>query len=151
MYPFIPDFYDAAFLIKSKFEKGCKGLDLQIIANLSYYKPRGGILDAAADVYEVDSVFLDDFVAAKRPRVPSTSVLDAVGPVMSSARNIAAINGKQVGVPHWLCSDFLIHRKDHPQLQHLEKPGDAATVFSEPGQGFHETADADRSHHCCGI
>src|ERR1700733_12280564 len=136
MYPFIPDFSGAALLIKSKFEKGCPGLDLQINANQNYYSATGGILDAKADLYEVDSVFFDDFVKTKQPQLPSQSLLAASGPVVPFAKDVATSNGAQYGVPHWLCSDFLIYRQDHTQLQNLKKPGDAASLFREPSQGL---------------
>ena len=117
MYPFVPGADEIVLKIKNLFEDGCPGLDLQIHLNQNYYSPDNtGILAADADVYEVDSVFFDDFLKHKNPKPPSQSILDAAGPAVPFAKDIATFNGTQFGVPHWICTDFLIFDKAFPQI-----------------------------------
>jgi thiamine pyridinylase len=136
MYPFVPGADEIVLKIKNLFEDGCPGLDLQIHLNQNYYSPDNtGILAADADVYEVDSVFFDDFLKHKNPRPPSQSILDAAGPAVPFAKDIATFNGTQFGVPHWICTDFLIFDKAFPQIGAIKGPTDAAQVFAALGKG----------------
>src|SRR5271167_965687 len=69
MYPFVPNADEIALKIKELFEAGCPGLDLQIRRNANYYATDdSGILAADADVYEIDSVFFDDFIKHRHPK-----------------------------------------------------------------------------------
>jgi thiamine pyridinylase len=137
MYPFVPNADEIALKIKELFEAGCPGLDLRIRLNANYYATDGsGILAADADVYEVDSVFFDDFLKNRNPKLPSQPVLDRAGPIVPFARDIATSGGAQFGVPHWICTDFLIYRKTLPQIGAITSPADAARVFAELGNGL---------------
>jgi thiamine pyridinylase len=137
MYPFVPNAEGMALRMKELFEAGCPGLDLQVHMNGNYYAiDNTGILAADADVYEVDSVFFDDFLKHKNPEVPSQSVLDAAGPVVPFAKIVASLNGVQFGIPHWVCSDFLVYRKSVSQLGTITGPADAARVFGQLQKGL---------------
>jgi thiamine pyridinylase len=137
MYPFVPDANRIALRIKELFEAGCPGLDLQIDMNQNYYSTgSAGILSAKADVYEVDSVFFDDFLKQRKPKLPSQSLLARVGPTIPFAKNISIANGKQYGVPHWVCTDFLIYKKSFSQIGAIKSPADAAKVFAQLGKGL---------------
>jgi thiamine pyridinylase len=57
------------------------------------------------------------------------------GPVAPFARDVATSNGTQVGVPHWICTEFLIYKKALPQIGAIKGPADAARVFAEVGKG----------------
>ena len=137
MYPFIPKMQAAAFTIKQLFEAGCPGLDLQIKLNLDYYAPdHRGIVGTDADVYEVDSVFFDDFLKYKSPKPLSPSLIDAAGPVVPFAGAIATANGVQFGIPHWICSEFMVYPKNIPEVGAIKTPADAARVFGRLGRGL---------------
>jgi thiamine pyridinylase len=136
MYPFVPNADEIALKIKELFEAGCPGLDLQIRRNANYYATDdSGILAAAADVYEIDSVFFSDFLAQRNPKPPSQSALDMAGAVAPFAKDVATSNGTQVGVPHWICTEFLIYDKAFPQIGAIKGPTDAARVFAAVGKG----------------
>jgi thiamine pyridinylase len=136
LYPFLPRADEIALKIKQLFEAGCPGLDLRIRMNTNYYATDdSGILAADADVYEIDSVFFDDFLKRRNPKLPSQSVLDMAGPVVPFAKDIATSGGTQFGIPHWICTDFLIFRKALPQVGAIKGPADAARVFAELGKG----------------
>jgi len=137
MYPFVPNAQGIALTIKEAFEAGCPGLDLKIGMNTNYYSTGGqGILTANADVYEVDSVFFDDFLKIKKPKAPSQAVLGAAGPALSFAKQIATSHGTQFGIPHWMCTDFLIYNKSFPQIGTIKGPADAARVFAQLPKGL---------------
>jgi thiamine pyridinylase len=136
LYPFVPRADEIALRIKQLFEAGCPGLDLRIGMNANYYATDdSGILAADADVYEIDSVFFDDFLKRRNPKLPSQSVLDMAGPVVPFAKDIATSGGTQFGIPHWICTEFLIFRKALPQVGAIKGPADAARVFAGLGKG----------------
>lgn len=137
MYPFVPNADAMALTIKESFEDGCPGLNLQVIMNQNYYSSDStGILSSQADVYEVDSVFLADFVKHKNPKLPSRGLIDAAGPVVPSAKEVATSGGVQLGIPHWICSDFLIFPKKLGQIGAVKTPVEAARVFRHLGHGL---------------
>lgn len=137
MYPFVPNADAMALTIKESFEDGCPGLNLQVIMNQNYYSSDNtGILSSQADVYEVNSVFLADFIKHKNPKLPSRELIDAAGPVVPFAKDIATIGGVQFGIPHWICSDFLIFPKKLSQIGTVKTPVDAARVFRLLGRGL---------------
>jgi thiamine pyridinylase len=136
MYPFVPGADGIALKIKELFEAGCPGLDLQIRMNPNYYATDdSGILAADADIYEIDSVFFDDFVKHRNPKPPSQFVLDMAGPVVPFAKDIVTSGGTQFGIPHWICTEFLIFKKALPQIGAIKGPADAARVFGELAKG----------------
>lgn len=111
MYPFIPNVGDAAWRIAQAFEAGCPGLSLKITLNPDYYGTHG-VLTEQADVYEVDSIFAQD-VAARHKAQPIPASLDHdLGESFPFAEAISRPQGVRLGVPHWLCTNFLFLRKD---------------------------------------
>jgi thiamine pyridinylase len=136
MYPFVPNADEIALKIKELFERGCPGLDLRIRMNQNYYSTDDtGILAADADVYEIDSVFFSDFLARRKAKVPSQSLLAAAGPVVPFAKDVASFDGIQIGIPHWVCTEFLIYDKAFAQIATIKGPADATRVFAEVGKG----------------
>jgi ABC-type glycerol-3-phosphate transport system substrate-binding protein len=74
LYPFIPEFTTAADIVKRQFEAENPDIEL-VVEDLSdnyYAPPKQGkhdptyIGDVDTDVYELDSVFLTDFVKAQK-------------------------------------------------------------------------------------
>jgi thiamine pyridinylase len=51
------------------------------------------------------------------------------------AKNIATSGGAQFGIPHWICTEFLIYKKALSQIGAIKGPADAARVFAELGKG----------------
>jgi thiamine pyridinylase len=129
LYPFIPDAEGAALSVKQAFEEGCPGLTLDISLDQNYYysDKKEGLLFSRAAVYEVDSVFFDDMLKRARPLSPKL-VKDA-GPVVPFAGAIATSGNERYGIPHWLCSDFLLYRADKPQMAGIASVEDAKRVL----------------------
>lgn len=115
LYPIIPAAAGAYAKIEGAFEKANPDIDLQIKLDPdNYYRQKsattGGILDDQSDVYELDSVLLADFLAANK--ISKDRPFDDLSPgLVPVARSAVMIGGHLVGVPHWLCGNFLIYRK----------------------------------------
>jgi thiamine pyridinylase len=114
MYPFIPEAEAAAYEIKTLYERMYPDVELQITFNPSYYDPKQGISADKATVYELDSVFLADFAEKLQP-LPSR-LATVAEKTLSMARAAAVYNGQLFGVPHWLCSNFVIFRSSDQAL-----------------------------------
>src|SRR5262252_3272135 len=109
MYPYIPEVDAAAYTIKNEYERLYPEVDLQINLNSDYYG-ENGVLTDKADVYELDSVFLTDFVTRQQAKLQPLPVAltPLVKQVAGFAQEAATKDGQLYGVPHWLCSNFLI-------------------------------------------
>lgn len=114
LYPFIPEFTTAAYTVKRLFEAENPDIEL-VILDLSdnYYDPSkpafiGGV---ATDVYELDSVFLADFVDEKKiQRLPASSLLTR-DQLLHNAYDGSMYNGERYGSAHWVCGNFLFFAK----------------------------------------
>lgn len=121
LYPIIPAFTDYMFQIKTGFENSSEGKDVQIeFEDLTsgYYDPtkKTFVESAQADVYEIDSVFLSDFVStAKIQEVPG-QLRPKPEDYLANAEHAAQLDGKFYGVPHWVCGNLLFFQKDDAQL-----------------------------------
>jgi thiamine pyridinylase len=115
MYPFIPEAEAAAYEIKARYEMMYPDVELRITLNPGYYGDEG-ISKDKAHVYELDSVFLADFAERLQP-LPDT-LAPLVRETLPMARSAAVWNGQSLGLPHWLCSNFLIFKSsDRPLAQ----------------------------------
>jgi thiamine pyridinylase len=134
IYPIIPDVKGAAWMIEEAFEKKYPQIDLQISFAPKYYdhQPgKGGIIDQVADVYELDSVFLADFVEKKkiRPIAPASAAM------IPFARTAATYRGITYGIPHWVCGNFLIYRTSETGLQQARTLSDVERVIGSQSSG----------------
>lgn len=71
---------------------------------------------AQADIYEIDSVFLPDFVAGKIRPLPDALVPND-GEYLPIAAERARVGKVAYGVPHWVCADFLFHWRPDTALR----------------------------------
>jgi thiamine pyridinylase len=127
MYPFIPDVDAAAYEIKARYETEHPDVELRIAINNEYYDKENGILKDQADVYEIDSVFLADFAERLRP-IPS-DLQPAIASTLPMARAGATYNSTVFGVPHWLCSNFLVSRSTDRALKNVRSLRDVEAAF----------------------
>jgi thiamine pyridinylase len=121
LYPFIPEFTTAADTVKRQFEAENPDIDL-VIVDLSdnyYAPPKPGkhdptyIGEADTDVYELDSVFLADFVKAQKIQPLPDSVLLPQNQLLKNAYVGSMLDGKRYGSAHWVCGNFLFFTKDN--------------------------------------
>jgi ABC-type glycerol-3-phosphate transport system substrate-binding protein len=65
LYPWVPDYQHIAQILEQRFESENPTVDLVLSEqNWNYYQPGG--LDAPYDIYELDGIYLRDFVEAGR-------------------------------------------------------------------------------------
>lgn len=116
LYPFIPD--NLAFFnnLEHVFECENPGVDLRLVstpnATYEYYTDdeanKKGFQFVDADVYEIDTILLSDFIALGKI-APVQLPFDDFAPEGIQAVTRA---DKVYGVPHWLCGNFMFYRKD---------------------------------------
>lgn len=128
MYPFIPDVASAAFKIKTRYESKYPDVELRINVNNDYYDEATGIKAASADVYELDTVFLADFAGKLQP-LPA-DLLKNVDMTLPPARPGAQYNGVVFGLPHWLCSNFLVSQSSDRELKNVRSLRDVEKAFA---------------------
>ncbi|UUL82582.1 extracellular solute-binding protein [Sphingomonas qomolangmaensis] len=137
LYPYIPDASTAYWAIEQEFEARHPQIDLQITLKSGYYDERPakeGIVHENADVYELDSVFLDDFVQAGRI-APLTGFGDVVEQLLPFSREIVTKDGKLLGLPHWVCGNFLFYREGDKAIEDAKSLGDIERALrSQPDQ-----------------
>src|SRR5271155_920776 len=135
LYPFIPEFTTAAETVKRLFETENPDIDL-VIADLSdnyYAPPKPGkhdptyIGEVETDVYELDSVFLADFVKAQKIQPLPDSTLLARDQLLQNAYVGSMLDGKRYGSAHWVCGNFLFYTKDNPPSGEIKTLKDVET------------------------
>lgn len=145
LYPYIPDPDGAAWAIKRAFEAqpGNEQIELRITFASNYYDDTGagGIRAQTADVYELDSVFLADFVGTRRiqPLAAENRAANADIPLLGFARSAATFGGVEYGIPHWVCGNFLFYRSDDAPLKAVRTFGDFEREMStsvQPAAGL---------------
>lgn len=97
-------------MIEKAFETRYPEVNLEIsYLGDTYYEHAtdgGGILYSSADVYEMDSIFLADFIKAGKIQPLGDGFAQESASLMPLARDIATLNGKLMGMPHWVCGNF---------------------------------------------
>lgn len=115
LYPFIPEFVAAANIIKREFEAANPGIKLNILdLRSNYYNPDQpnyiGKIDA--DIFELDSMLLAQFIAEKKIRELPTDALLLQAELLKNAYVGTQVDGKRYGVAHWICHNFLFFAKN---------------------------------------
>ena len=105
----MPERADLFASIESAFEDTHPDIDVRMIdLHRNYYddaKP-DAITNTEADVMELDSVFIDDFVDRRIQSLPA-SLVPASGALLNVAESAARAGGVWYGVPHWVCTYFV--------------------------------------------
>jgi len=121
LYPFIPEFSYAAETVKRLFEAENPNIELSVLdLSANYYAPpKAGmpadptyIGNVQADVYELDSVFLADFVSGKKIQALPEDILLPAEQLLKSAYTGSMLDSKRYGSAHWACGNFLFFTKD---------------------------------------
>jgi thiamine pyridinylase len=116
LYPYVPDFYRMFADAKAEFEK--RHLDVEVVPVWlpNYYDSTApdSIRKTEANVLEIDSVFLTDMLKDDKivplPADSAPSEKDFAPAAVQAARR----DGRWIGSPHWLCSDFVYSTKAKP-------------------------------------
>jgi thiamine pyridinylase len=142
LYPFIPEFNYAADTVKKLFEKENPDIELTVLdLSNNYYSPdkkddvNTYIGNVQADVYELDSVFLTDFVKHNKIKPLPDDVLLPADQLLKNANSGSMIDGKRYGSAHWACGNFLfITKAGTPTNPPTTLKDLAALMGSEPNQ-----------------
>lgn len=123
LYPYVPERAEMYWKVEQDFEDAFPEIDLRFIDLSSYYysgQLEEALTKAAADVVEVDTVFLKDLVDRKLIEELPKALLSSTDFVPVAAK-AAELDGKVFGVPHWICGNFLFFRKDDPEASRFRK------------------------------
>jgi thiamine pyridinylase len=114
LYPFIPEYKAAEELVKREFEASHPKTELVLVDLASNYYASGDnyVGSACADIYELDSVFLAEFVQNHKIKELPDEVLLPQGDLLTNADHGSRVDGKRYGAAHWVCRDFLFFKKD---------------------------------------
>jgi thiamine pyridinylase len=142
LYPIIPEFTEFRYEVKAGFEGSAEGVRVELnLPDLSdgYYDPKSAdfIESAKADVYEIDSVFLRDFLA--RAQLLPPSLHPKPSEFLPNATQAAQPDGIYYGIPHWVCGNLLFYDKSDTPLTGVRTLSDLTRVIGTthpPGQGL---------------
>jgi thiamine pyridinylase len=127
LYPFIPGFTAAATLIKRDFEAEHPRIKLSILdLRNNYYGPEqpNFIESVDADIFEVDSILLAQFVADGKIRELPTDTQLPPSELLTPAYVGTQLNGKRYGAAHWVCRDLLFSTKTAAPVVPIRKLAD---------------------------
>jgi thiamine pyridinylase len=137
VYPFIPRYREVLYTIKSRFEQANQSIELDLIdLSSNYYaaekkgKPAKDYIGTTdADVYELDSVLLKDFVDSKRIRPLPQAAQIPDNQLLKNAVAGSTIDGIRYGAPHWVCGNFLFFRADDVPMRSVRNAAELANVI----------------------
>jgi thiamine pyridinylase len=137
LYPFIPEFATAANVIKKEFEAANPRIALNILdLRSNYYRPdeANSIETVDADVFELDSILLAQFIASKKIRELPADALLPKEELLNNAYFGTQVDGKRYGAAHWICHNFLFFSKSAAPAAPIRTLTDLEK-FIGPGNG----------------
>lgn len=138
LYPFIPEFASAAENVKKSFEERNPDIELDVIdLSSNYYDPsyEPYVGNVKADVFELDSVFLADFVQGQKIQPLPADFLLPQGALLSNAYRGSMRDGVRYGAAHWVCRNFLFYDKSHAPASPIKTLADLETFIGPPDNG----------------
>jgi len=114
LYPFIPEYPTVQAELRSGFEALHPDISLTFIDLTSNYydaTKANYIGSTSADVYELDSVFLKEFVKKQKIRPWPANVLLPEDRLVRNAAAGSKMGGVRYGAAHWLCGNFIFFKK----------------------------------------
>jgi hypothetical protein len=158
LYPFVPDKDDLFARVKSSFEHRHPDIALTIIdLSGNYYDESspGAITNTDADILEVDSVFLDDLVAAGCVQALRASVVPDKALFTPIARGAMDVGWNTYSIPHWLCTsylfvasqDVLARAKSFDEEGALARPGFSTFAWRLRRNGSNHATQNSRDTH----
>jgi len=140
LYPYIPDARELFFKLEAAFEAAHPGVNVELVETYrdpvsgtetslasEYYT--GGLVHVEADIYEIDTVLLDQMVAKGKISPIALPTAD----FLSSAAEAVKFAGKTWGVPHWVCGNFVFYRKDDLEIERAKTWQELVDVLARRG------------------
>jgi len=113
LYNWIPSLEEYFGSMEADYEKLNPDIDLQIVSLPGYYD---GLDKTNADVYEVDESGLRMLLGMERLQPLALSEVPDPEDFFPICKDVAYIDGKWWGLPHWTCTNFMFYRKDDTEL-----------------------------------
>ena len=113
LYNWIPNLDEYFGSMESDYEKLNPDIDLQIVSLPGYYD---GLDKTNADVYEVDESGLRMLLDMQRLQPLALSEVPEPEDFFPICKDVAHIDGKWWGLPHWTCTNFMFYHKDDTEL-----------------------------------
>lgn len=140
LYPFTPDRFRIFQVLEAEFECLYPGLNLELVEEQNaadrYYDSdddkKWGFKFVNADVYEIDTILLSEFVNAGK----IAPIALPFGDFEPDAIKAASRNGATYAVPHWLCGNFLFYRRDDTAIGGVKTWAELEKILTERGQGL---------------
>lgn len=136
LYPFIPGFEPAAEYVKLRYEAENPDVTLDIIdLRTNYYDSTldNYVGNANADVFELDSVLLRDFVADGKIREMPDGALLPPDELLKNADRGTRLDGKRYGAAHWVCRNFLFYTTDDAPQKPIQTLSDLEAFAGPTG------------------
>ncbi|OHD21206.1 MAG: hypothetical protein A2064_08605 [Spirochaetes bacterium GWB1_66_5] len=117
LYNWIPNLEEYFGSMEADYEKLNPDIDLQIVSLPGYYD---GLDKTNADVYEVDESGLRMLLDMGRLQPLAPSEVPDPEDFFPICKDVAQIDGKWWGLPHWTCTNFMFYRKDDTELAKVQ-------------------------------
>ncbi|MEN7547350.1 hypothetical protein AAG747_05500 [Rapidithrix thailandica] len=133
LYPYLPNTSDLYWKIETDFEQKFPEINLEVQLNSWYYysqdsvKKRGINFDQA-DIYELDCVFLDEFISSGKIQKIPESINQNTTDYLPLA-SIAKRNETWYGVPHWVCGNFMYYKVGDNEIENVSNLKDLDEVL----------------------
>ena len=137
LYPFVPQAQALFQSLEAPFERAHPGVNVELVDEFTdrggqvhaladdYY--RGGLEQTDADIYEIDTVLLADMAPRLQPAPPDRI---ALRPDFGAA---VTVDGRTLGVPHWICGNFLFYRRDDAAIRDAQRWSDLGAALQGGG------------------
>jgi thiamine pyridinylase len=139
LYPYLPNMGSLYLEVESQFEARYPDVNLVIELNSDYYYDQDstnklGINFDEADVYELDCVFLKDFISSgKIQKLPSSLNLQEAD--FLPMASIGKQDGSWYGAPHWVCGNFLFYREEDEAMKNVDNLAELEAVMNARPEG----------------
>lgn len=137
LYNWIPNLEEYFTTMETDFETLNPDIDLLIISLPGYYD---GLDTTEADVYEVDESGLRMLLASDRLQPLADNEVKNPEDFFPICNDVAYIDGRWWGVPHWTCTNFMFYNKNDKELAGVKTFSELEKVIGggnhPPGQGL---------------
>jgi thiamine pyridinylase len=139
LYPYVPDYPGYVRQVATGFSNSPEGAKINVeFVDLTdgYYDPKspGFVGGTQADIYEIDSVFLKDFVDRHKIRPLPQSVAPKHGEFLATAQRRGSLDCVVYGYPHWVCSNFVFYLKGDAAIASARTLADLERVLGSQDQ-----------------
>ena len=130
LYNWIPNLEEYFGSMEKDFEKLNPDIDMQIVSLPGYYD---GLDKTNADVYEVDESGLRMLLDMGRLQPLALNEVPEPEDFFPICKDVAYIDGKWWGLPHWTCTNFMFYNKKDEELAKVQTFAELEQVIGGKG------------------